>query len=162
VSRICVHAESITDVKAPAERCEVCLPRGGRWVNLRQCLACGATLCCDASPSRHMTRHSEDTGHPVMRNAMPGVAWTWCYPDKATIRSADGAWQTYDAFVETGLIFAQRHVEAGGDLGADAGLVSPEGFPVGEWVADMRKRQAEGRLDPEDSAAIEALPGWHW
>jgi hypothetical protein len=162
VSKACGHASAIAEVDPPAPSCAICVAGRSRWVNLRQCLACGVTLCCDASPSKHMTRHWQTTGHAVMRNAMPGVAWTWCFPDKATIRSTEAGWQTYDAFVETGLIFAARHVESGGDLRAEGDLLSPEGFPIGEWVASMRERHAGGTLDPDDVTSIEGLPGWSW
>ena len=49
------------------------------WVHLRVCLTCGLVACCDSSPRRHMTRHHEETGHPVMRSYEPGETWRWCY-----------------------------------------------------------------------------------
>ena len=46
---------------------------------LRECQACGHVGCCDSSPGKHATKHFHETGHPVMRSAMPGDRWAWCY-----------------------------------------------------------------------------------
>jgi helicase associated protein len=37
-----------------------------------------------------------------------------------------------------------------------------KGFPLGRWVAEMRRRQSAGELGDEQTAQIEALPGWRW
>ena len=78
----CGHVEAITDVKQARSRaCEECVKSGGRWVHLRTCQTCGLTHCCDSSPNRHASRHSRDTGHPVIASAEPGERWFYCYPD---------------------------------------------------------------------------------
>lgn len=59
--------------------CEECLKEGTRWVALRQCMVCGHVGCCDSSVGKHATKHFHLTKHPVMRSAMPGERWTWCY-----------------------------------------------------------------------------------
>ncbi|WP_298738839.1 UBP-type zinc finger domain-containing protein [uncultured Chitinophaga sp.] len=83
--QFCKHLQDIREVKLPAEDehvCEECIKHNGRWVHLRTCQTCGATLCCDASPARHMTAHYHATGHPVVASAEPGEQWLWCYPDQ--------------------------------------------------------------------------------
>ena len=44
----CSHIDAIADIK-PARRreCEKCVKIGARWVHLRTCQTCDATLCCD-------------------------------------------------------------------------------------------------------------------
>jgi hypothetical protein len=54
-------------------------------VHLRTCQTCGATLCCDSSPGKHMTKHFHRTGHPVASSAEPGEKWLWCYADEAFV-----------------------------------------------------------------------------
>jgi len=51
----------------------------GWWVHLRRCAACGHIGCCDTSPEQHATRHSELTGHPVIRSFEPGEDWFYDY-----------------------------------------------------------------------------------
>ena len=53
---------------------------GAKWVHLRTCQQCGATLCCDSSPNRHATKHARGSGHPVVASAEPGERWLYCYP----------------------------------------------------------------------------------
>lgn len=65
--------------------CEECIKADGRWIHLRVCQTCGATLCCDSSPAQHMTRHFQETGHPVAISAEPGERWAWCYEDREFI-----------------------------------------------------------------------------
>ena len=78
----CPHLEAITTIKPPKRReCEECVKIGSRWVHLRTCQTCGATLCCDSSPNRHATKHAKATGHPVIASAEPGESWLYCYPD---------------------------------------------------------------------------------
>jgi hypothetical protein len=83
---ICSHLEAITSVK-PAQRreCEECIKIGGRWVHLRTCQTCGATLCCDSSPNRHASKHAKASGHPVIASAEPGERWLYCYVDEALL-----------------------------------------------------------------------------
>ena len=158
----CVHAGETVDVGPPADGCVVCLEEGGAWVHLRQCLVCARTLCCDNSPGRHMTRHWEATGHPVMRSAQPGEGWTWCYPHDSVIRRTGDGWETFDMFVDMGMRFAARHLGSGGSPVVDSEMVTDEGFPLGDWVAHVREQRRIGELDPGDATAIEGLPGWTW
>jgi hypothetical protein len=78
---LCDHLDTVIEVDPPRDACSACLEIGGTWVHLRQCLACGRTSCCDASPNRHATAHVRETGHPMIRSAEPGEDWWWCYPD---------------------------------------------------------------------------------
>ena len=80
---ICAHLTGAGD-PAPTtphdQGCPQCVAGGHTdWVHLRVCLACGLVACCDSSPRRHMTRHHEEAGHPVMRSYEPGETWRWCY-----------------------------------------------------------------------------------
>lgn len=82
----CSHLDQVKDV-APSstEGCSDCLAVGGRWVHLRECLACGHVGCCDSSPAKHASAHYEETGHPVMRSFEPGEDWRWCFVDEAIV-----------------------------------------------------------------------------
>ena len=80
----CSHIEAVTAVKHPKTRkCEECVKIGGKWVHLRTCQECGATLCCDSSPNRHATAHARASRHPVIASAEPGENWLYCYVDDA-------------------------------------------------------------------------------
>ncbi len=80
----CSHIGAIEEIKQAKRRvCEECIKIGATWVHLRTCQQCGATLCCDESPSRHATRHAHSSGHPVIASAEPGERWLYCYPDDA-------------------------------------------------------------------------------
>ncbi|SEJ67427.1 ubiquitin-hydrolase Zn-finger-containing protein [Dyadobacter koreensis] len=84
--QICSHISAITEIKTAKKReCEECVKAGGRWVHLRTCQTCGVTLCCDDSPSKHMTKHNHATGHPVISSAEPGEKWLWCYEDESFV-----------------------------------------------------------------------------
>jgi hypothetical protein len=65
--------------------CEECVKTGSRWVHLRTCQTCGATLCCDSSPNRHASRHARDAQHAVATSAEPGETWAWCYFDEEMV-----------------------------------------------------------------------------
>ena len=79
----CADIAGISAVKTPrACVCEACIATGSPWVHLRTCQTCGVTLCCDASPNRHATRHAHSTGHPVIASAEPGERWLYCYTDE--------------------------------------------------------------------------------
>jgi hypothetical protein len=79
---VCSHLQSIATVKHPKVRqCDECVKIGAEWVHLRTCQQCGATLCCDASPNKHATKHARATHHPVVASAEPGERWLYCYPD---------------------------------------------------------------------------------
>lgn len=74
----------VTDVKTARRReCEECVKIHARWVHLRTCQTCGATLCCDSSPNRHATKHAHHSHHPVIASAEPGERWLYCYVDDA-------------------------------------------------------------------------------
>jgi hypothetical protein len=80
----CDHIAAITDIKQPKKRvCEECVKIGSRWMHLRTCQECGATLCCDSSPNQHASKHARATGHPVIASAERGERWLYCYPDDA-------------------------------------------------------------------------------
>lgn len=79
---LCEHLSNITTVKQPNKHvCEECIATGSHWVHLRTCQTCGATLCCDSSPNKHMTKHFHHTSHPVVCSAEPGERWLYCYED---------------------------------------------------------------------------------
>jgi 3-deoxy-D-manno-octulosonate 8-phosphate phosphatase KdsC-like HAD superfamily phosphatase len=78
----CEHLRAIKTVKHPKKHeCEECVKLGDKWVHLRICQTCGATLCCNDSKNRHATKHAKATGHPVIASAEPGERWLYCYPD---------------------------------------------------------------------------------
>jgi len=83
MAKPCEHLRDLIPADFPLPRtpdaCEECLKEGTRWVELRECRACGHVGCCDSSPGKHATKHFHETGHPVMRSVMPGATWTWCY-----------------------------------------------------------------------------------
>jgi uncharacterized UBP type Zn finger protein len=83
----CGHIDAIGEVKLPEVlECEECVKIGARWVHLRTCQTCGATLCCDSSPNKHATKHAHATDHPVIASAQPGERWLYCYPDDAFVQ----------------------------------------------------------------------------
>jgi hypothetical protein len=83
-SQTCGHLDDIDTVRhATRHECDECVKSGSRWVHLRTCQSCGATLCCDSSPNRHASRHARASGHPVVASAEPGERWLYCYPDEA-------------------------------------------------------------------------------
>jgi hypothetical protein len=83
---LCEHLNAITELKLPTKHvCSECLRIGGEWVHLRTCQTCGATLCCDSSPNRHMTAHYHAVKHPVIISAEPGERWLWCYTDEEMV-----------------------------------------------------------------------------
>ena len=82
----CPHIEAIREVKHATKRvCEECVKYGGSWLHLRTCQTCGATLCCDSSPSRHASHHARAANHPVIASAEPGERWLFCFPDDAFV-----------------------------------------------------------------------------
>jgi len=83
----CSHLDQIAVVDLQGDRCAPCDDEGTEYPRLRQCLTCGHVSCCDTSINKHAMKHSEQTGHPLIRSAIPGEAWIWCYPDKAMLSS---------------------------------------------------------------------------
>ncbi|HYQ96091.1 MAG TPA: UBP-type zinc finger domain-containing protein [Candidatus Eisenbacteria bacterium] len=82
----CAHIEGVKDVKrAKRPECEECVKTGSRWLHLRTCQTCGATLCCDSSPNRHASKHARSSSHPVVASAEVGERWMYCYPDEAYV-----------------------------------------------------------------------------
>jgi uncharacterized UBP type Zn finger protein len=75
----------ITELPESVEGCEDCLAMGGVWLHLRICLECGHVGCCDSSPNRHATAHSQSSGHPLMRSLEPGETWSWCFVDELAL-----------------------------------------------------------------------------
>ena len=81
---ICAHIDAITEIKHPKQHvCEECVKTGSRWVHLRTCQECDATLCCDSSPNKHASKHAKASNHPVIASAEQGERWLYCYPDDA-------------------------------------------------------------------------------
>jgi uncharacterized UBP type Zn finger protein len=79
----CGHVAALERPADPrAAGCETCLRTGGRWVHLRECLACGHVGCCDSSPGQHATAHYHTSGHAVIGSLEPGETWGWCYADR--------------------------------------------------------------------------------
>lgn len=83
----CTHLEhvQITELPESVEGCEDCLRMGGEWLHLRICLECGHVGCCDSSPNRHATAHSQASGHPLMHSLEPGETWSWCFVDEIAL-----------------------------------------------------------------------------
>jgi hypothetical protein len=158
----CTHLDLIADVGGGASVCESCASIGGTWLNLRQCLVCGRTGCCDSSPNKHATAHFNETGHPLIRTLEAGQDWAWCFLCKESLRQ-DGAgrWQAVDSFFDAGIWFAQRRLSEVSSLPFEPETVV-DGFPLGVWETTYRARHRDGTLDPDQAAALEALPGWSW
>jgi hypothetical protein len=98
----------------------------------------------------------------MVRTLQPGQDWVWCYVDELTLTRADGGWIEVDLFFEAGLGYMREHLEAGGDPDVDEDFVYGKGFPLGRWVAEMRRRREAGELSDDQAAQIDALPGWRW
>jgi uncharacterized UBP type Zn finger protein len=83
----CTHLDhvKVTELPESVDGCEDCLASGDKWLHLRICLECGHVACCDSSPNRHATAHSQETGHPIMRSLQPGEDWAWCYEDEVAL-----------------------------------------------------------------------------
>ena len=98
VSLPCPHfSTAIAELPAAGTVCQACVDSGDTWVHLRQCLVCGNTACCDNSPNRHATGHSNASGHALIQSAQPGEKWAWCYPDNAFfIPADDGGWEMFE------------------------------------------------------------------
>jgi monovalent cation/hydrogen antiporter len=88
----CGHLRMIATPSAPADppdACGECLREGTAWVELRRCLVCGVTTCCESSPRRHVFAHYQRTGHPVMAAQSGAQEWGWCYADGLALSPGD-------------------------------------------------------------------------
>ena len=83
MSAACEHLEGIAFEDFVATECPDCVAAGDTWVNLRQCVGCGYVGCCDSSKNRHASGHAAETGHLLVRSAMPGELWVYCYEHQA-------------------------------------------------------------------------------
>ncbi len=81
----CEHFDGVTFDDVVATECPQCVEMGDRWVNLRQCVQCGAIGCCDSSKNKHASAHARDTGHPLIRTAMPNEHWIWCVEHEVVV-----------------------------------------------------------------------------
>ena len=160
----CGHLATIANpLPPPADVCAACVAIGSSWVHLRQCLACGATNCCDSSPNRHATHHFADTEHPLMKTLEAGEDWAWCFVDRVTMEPDDaGSLVVVDPFFDTGLWYARKAIDDGQAIPFRPDLTTPDGFPLGVWESTYRGRHRAGKLDPDQQAALEELPGWSW
>lgn len=79
----CSHLHLIQVRDSTQNVCNECVATGDQWPALRLCLVCGYVGCCDMSVNKHMKKHAEETGHPLIRSLVPGESWLWCYPDSA-------------------------------------------------------------------------------
>ena len=159
----CEHVEEVRDDWEPVAEpeCEACAREGRTdWVSLRRCLSCGHVGCCDSSPGQHATGHHKESSHPMVRTLQPGQDWVWCYVDELTLKRADGGWVEVDLFFEAGLGYMREHLEAGGGPNVDEDFVYGKGFPLGRWVAEMRRRASAGELTADQQEKLDALPGW--
>ena len=78
----CTHTDQIRRVTPSGSGCLECLKTGDSWVHLRECLSCGAVLCCDTSRNRHASKHAAEEEHPIVQSFEPGERWRWCYVDQ--------------------------------------------------------------------------------
>jgi hypothetical protein len=56
----------------------------------------------------------------------------------------------------------REHLEGGGDPHVAEDATYGKGFPLGRWVAEMRRRREAGELTDGQAAQIDELPGWRW
>ena len=81
----CGHLDQVGDPSPSAEVCEECVTVEDTWPDLRMCTVCGYVGCCDGSKNKHMMKHYEATGHPIIKPYNSRMTWMWCYPDKALL-----------------------------------------------------------------------------
>jgi Zn-finger in ubiquitin-hydrolases and other protein len=165
VAAPCEHVDEVRTDWGPVldPVCEDCARAGeGGWVSLRRCLTCGHVGCCDSSPGHHATEHHRETGHPTVQTLQPGQDWVWCYVDELTMRHVDGGWVEVDLFFEAGIGYMRDHLQAGGEPTVDESFTFGKGFPLGRWVAEMRRRNAARELTTDQNSQSDELPGWIW
>jgi predicted ester cyclase len=83
----CSHLDQIRVTQPGTHVCQACVDSGDEWPMLRMCVVCGYVGCCDLSVNKHMLKHSQATGHALVRSIQPGEAWLWCYADTAFLSS---------------------------------------------------------------------------
>jgi hypothetical protein len=126
-------------------------------------MACGHVGCCDSSPNRHARAHFQRAGHPVIRSAMPGDDWWFCFPDELTVRrQPDGRVLVIDLWWEAGIGTVTRLLAEQPGAELTAGVRAASGFPVGDWAEQQRQAHAAGTLPPERVQTLDGLPGWRW
>lgn len=85
----CTHTDMMKkDVQPDGDVCKSCIEEGLEWVNLRICMTCGHIGCCETSKGMHAKKHSEETGHPIVKPFKSDEDWTWCYKDRNYIEEA--------------------------------------------------------------------------
>lgn len=92
---VCGHLAMIATPPAqpdPPDACKECLVEGTTWVELRRCLVCGHTGCCESSPRQHGLLHFQLRAHPVVANQSGGPAWGWCYADGFALKPDLTTW----------------------------------------------------------------------
>jgi hypothetical protein len=160
----CTHLDLVAEVGPGLDVCPACVAIGSDWLHLRQCRTCGLTGCCDSSPNKHASGHFRETGHPIMRTLEDDQTWSWCFVDEETLeQDEDGSWRAVDGFFEAGMWFAREALTSGvAQLPFPREATAGDGFPLGMWEATYRSRHQRGALYPEQTAALESLPGWRW
>ena len=85
--RPCDHLQSVDLGMAGETVCLDCVALGDTWPDLRVCLTCGYTGCCEQGKNQHALNHWRETGHPLVRPYRAGLIkhWLWCYEDQALI-----------------------------------------------------------------------------
>jgi hypothetical protein len=96
----------------------------------------------------------------MVQTLQPGQDWAWCYIDQISMRRVDGRWVVVDLFFEAGIGYMRDHLQAGGDPTVGEDFTFGSGFPLGRWVAEMRRRDAAGELSGDQRVQIDDLPGW--
>lgn len=70
---VCGHLQTIAVPPAPADppdACRDCLTEGTTWVELRRCLVCGQTRCCESIPYA-AAAFTGETRNPVPTAVIP-------------------------------------------------------------------------------------------
>lgn len=98
----------------------------------------------------------------MVRTLQPGQDWAWCYVDEVSLRPVEGRWVEVDLFYEAGIAYMRDHIAAGGSPDLAEDHIHGKGFPLGGWVAEMRRRADAGELTDAQRGEIEDLPGWRW
>ena len=96
----------------------------------------------------------------MVRTMQPGQDWVWCYVDEITVRQVEGGWVEVDLFFEAGIGYMREHLQAGGEPMVEEDYIWGKGFPLGAWVAEMRRRDAAGELTAGQRSQLDDLPGW--